>query len=191
MTALNTLGILSTSFTWNAFPTVLKEFPHMLSTCWLLFLHSAVQIVRLCWIDDFMGQIGLLYRGRVWTQRGFAWGNWHWPCIRWSGLHNHPTSLNLDDLGWVGLQSEGKAANKCSAYVGTLSRLLENHSRWSWLRECQGCARLSSRKKGGYFKESNITNIFWFVQHFFGYYMIPYVLFHSFEVFTIILQCRK
>ena len=32
MTALHTLGILSTSFTWNAFPTVLKEFPHMLST---------------------------------------------------------------------------------------------------------------------------------------------------------------
>uniref|UniRef100_A0A8C7UUP4 Uncharacterized protein n=1 Tax=Oncorhynchus mykiss TaxID=8022 RepID=A0A8C7UUP4_ONCMY len=28
----NTGGILSTSFTWNAFPTVLKEFPHMLST---------------------------------------------------------------------------------------------------------------------------------------------------------------
>ena len=28
--------------TWNAFPTVLKEYPHMLSTCWLLFLYSAV-----------------------------------------------------------------------------------------------------------------------------------------------------
>ena len=28
MIALNTLGSLSTSFTWNAFPTVLKEFPH-------------------------------------------------------------------------------------------------------------------------------------------------------------------
>ena len=38
MTALHTLGILSTSFTWNAFPKkswkVLKELPHMLST-WL------------------------------------------------------------------------------------------------------------------------------------------------------------
>jgi hypothetical protein len=42
MTALHTLGILSTNFTWSAFPTVLKEFPHMLSTCWLLFLHSEV-----------------------------------------------------------------------------------------------------------------------------------------------------
>jgi hypothetical protein len=27
--ALHTLGILSTSFNWNAFPTVLKELPHM------------------------------------------------------------------------------------------------------------------------------------------------------------------
>uniref|UniRef100_A0A674D8M3 Pseudouridine synthase 7 n=1 Tax=Salmo trutta TaxID=8032 RepID=A0A674D8M3_SALTR len=41
MTALHTLGILSTCFTWNAFPTVLKE-AHMLSACWLLFLHFAV-----------------------------------------------------------------------------------------------------------------------------------------------------
>ena len=45
MTALHTLGIFSTSFTWNAFPTVLKKFPHMLSTCWLLFLHSAVRLI--------------------------------------------------------------------------------------------------------------------------------------------------
>ncbi|KAK6301202.1 hypothetical protein J4Q44_G00293000 [Coregonus suidteri] len=29
----------------NYFPTVLKEFPHMLSTCWLCFLHSAVQLI--------------------------------------------------------------------------------------------------------------------------------------------------
>uniref|UniRef100_A0A673XC18 Phosphotransferase n=1 Tax=Salmo trutta TaxID=8032 RepID=A0A673XC18_SALTR len=28
----------SLNLTWVAFPTVLKEFPHMLSTCWLLFL---------------------------------------------------------------------------------------------------------------------------------------------------------
>jgi hypothetical protein len=29
----------------------------------------------------------------------------------------------------VGPQSEGKAANKCSPYVGTPSRLLDKHSR--------------------------------------------------------------
>ena len=43
--ALHILGILSTSFNWNAFPTVLKVFPHILSTCWLLFLHSAVLLI--------------------------------------------------------------------------------------------------------------------------------------------------
>ena len=47
MTALHKFGILSTSFTWNAFPTVLKVIPHMLSTCWLLFLHSVVQLIPL------------------------------------------------------------------------------------------------------------------------------------------------
>ena len=50
---LHTLGILSTSFTWHRFPTVLKEFPHMLRTCWLLFLHSAVQLIpnHLNWVE--------------------------------------------------------------------------------------------------------------------------------------------
>ena len=55
-----------------------------------------------------------------------------------------PQSPNLNPieiLGWIGPQSEGKAANKSSAYVGTSSRLLEKHSRWSWLRECQECAK--------------------------------------------------
>ena len=33
-----------------------------------------------------------------------------------------------------------------SAYVGTPSRVLEKHSRWSWLRESQECAKLSPRK---------------------------------------------
>ena len=61
-------------------------------------------------------------------------------CIKWPGLHNHPTSTQLR-------LSEGKTANKCSAYVGTPSRLLEKHSRWIWLRECQECAKLSSRKR--------------------------------------------
>jgi hypothetical protein len=53
LTALHTLGILSTSFTWNSLPTVLKEFPHMLSNCWLLFLHSAVQLIpnHLIWME--------------------------------------------------------------------------------------------------------------------------------------------
>jgi hypothetical protein len=45
MTALQTLGILSTTLMWNASLTALKEFPRMLSTFWLIFLHSAVQLI--------------------------------------------------------------------------------------------------------------------------------------------------
>ena len=47
------LYIVECLYTWNAFPTVLKEFPHMLGTCWLLFLHSVVQLIpndlNCCW----------------------------------------------------------------------------------------------------------------------------------------------
>ena len=51
--SLYNLGILSASFAWNALPTVLKEFTHILSTCWLLFLHSAVQLIpnHLNWVE--------------------------------------------------------------------------------------------------------------------------------------------
>ena len=63
---------------------------------------------------------------------------------------------NWDGLGWVGPQREGKAANKCSSYVGSPSKLLEKHSRWSWLRECQECAKLSSRQKVAIWRITNI-----------------------------------
>ena len=77
----------------------------------------------------------------IWKRRVIECG------IRWPGLHNHPTSSNWDGLGWVGPQSEEKAANKCSAYVGTPSRLLEKHSSWSWMRECQEHKNMSSRQR--------------------------------------------
>jgi hypothetical protein len=44
------------------------------------------------------------------------------------------------------------------------------------------------KAKGGYFEESKIY--FDFFEHLFAYYMIPCVLFHSFDVFTIIQQCN-
>ena len=56
MTALHTLGILSTSFTRNAFPTVLKEFPRMLSTYWLLFLHGSTH-PKPSQLGDYGGQV--------------------------------------------------------------------------------------------------------------------------------------
>ena len=38
--------------TWNGFPTVLKEFPEMLSTCWPFCLHSVVHLIpnHLDWV---------------------------------------------------------------------------------------------------------------------------------------------
>jgi hypothetical protein len=71
---------------------------------------------------------------------------------------------NWDDLEWVGPQSEGKAANKCSACVRMPSRLLEKHSRWSWLREYQACAKAVTAK-GGYFEESQVYNVFGLIKN--------------------------
>ena len=49
----HSLNQLHLECTWNAFPTVLKVLPHMLSTCWLLFIHSAVQLIpnHLNWVE--------------------------------------------------------------------------------------------------------------------------------------------
>jgi hypothetical protein len=50
------------------------------------------------------------------------------------------------------------------------------------------CAKLSSRQRVATLKNLKYIDLF---KKKSGYYMIPYVLFHSFDVFTIILQCRK
>ena len=50
----------------------------------------------------------------------------------------------LNQHGYHNILQQGKAAKKCSAYVGTPSRLLEKQSRGSWVRECQECAKLAS-----------------------------------------------
>jgi hypothetical protein len=85
-----------------------------------------------------------------------------WPRIEWwSAASDDLASTipqpqpNWDGLGWVGPQNEGKADNKCSTYMGTPSRLLEMHSRWSWLKECQECASCY-QGIGWLFEESQI-----------------------------------
>jgi hypothetical protein len=60
--------------------------------------------------------------------------------------------------------------------------LIEIHSRWQVGWENAKSVH-SSQGKGWLFEESQI--------YIFGYYMIPYVLFRGFDVFTIILQCRN
>ena len=67
-----------------------------------------------------------------------------WPRRRVMVLHQMTwppqlPNLNPIEMVWVKLDSrlKEKYANKCSAYVGTPSRLLEKHSSWYWLREWQ------------------------------------------------------
>ena len=127
MTTLHTLGILSTSFTWDVFPTVLKEFPHMLSTCWLLFLHSAVQLIP-NQLNGSIGQIAV-------TQPGGVLG--HCPV-------------------------EKQMIVPLSTFQVTTS--------WSRLRECQECAKLSSRQRVATLKNLK--------------YKIHFDLFHTFLVTT-------
>ena len=90
--------------------------------------------------------------------------------IRWPGLHNHLTSTQLR---WFGMSWTAEW-RKSAQHVGTPSRRLENHSRWSWLRK----AKLSSNAKGGYFEESQL--------YFFSYYMIPCVI----SLFWCLHRCR-
>ena len=83
----------------------------------------------------------------------------------------------------VGPQSEGKAVlsiygNSFKAVGKTfLMKLVERMP-----RVCKAVIKA----KGGHFEEYQIY--FDLFNTFFGYYVIPYVLFHSFDVFTIILQ---
>ena len=54
--------------------------------------------------------------------------------------------------------------------------LLGNHSRWSWLRECQECANLSSRQRVATLKNLNYKVYFDLFNIFGGYHMIPCVI---------------
>ena len=101
---MHTLGILSTSFNWNYFPTVLKEFPHMLSTCWLLFLHSVVQLIR--------------------NHLNFVEAGWLW---RLGHLLQH--SINLL-LGQIALTQPGGVLGHCPVEKQMIVPLSANQMGW-------------------------------------------------------------
>ena len=64
-------------------------------------------------------------------------------CIRWPGLHNHPTSTHLR---WFGMSWTAEWS-KSSQQVLSNSFKTKKPSGKSWLRECQECVKLSSRVK--------------------------------------------
>ena len=58
-----------------------------------------------------------------------------------------PQSPDLNPIEMVGNELDRRVketASKCSACGNSL---LEKHSSWSWLRECQDCVKLSSRQR--------------------------------------------
>jgi len=99
-----------------------------------------------------------------------------------------------DGLGWVGPQSEGKAANKCSAHLGTPSKLLKQHSWWLPREaEWENAKRVPSCHQSKWWLLRIIYNITYssLFNTFLVYYIIPYVFLHSLDVFSINLQCRS
>ena len=109
MTALHTIGILSTSFTWNVFPTIL-EFPNMMSTCWPLFLHSAVQLIP---------------NHRHWVEVGWFWRPGH--------LLQHSITLLL---GQIALTQPGGVLGHCPVEKQMIVPLSENQMGWRIAAEC-------------------------------------------------------
>ena len=97
--------------------------------------------------------------------------------------------LNRFGMSW--LQSEGKAANKCSAYVRTPSRLLEelpHEAGWENAKSVQSC----HRGKGWLlWRISNIKYILICLTLFLVTKWFQMCYFIVFYVFTIIVQFRK
>ena len=104
--------ILSTSFTWDAFPTVLKEFPYMLSTCRLLFLHSAVQL-----IPNHLN----------WHEVGWLWRPGH--------LMQHSITLSL---GQIALTQPGGVLGHCPIEKQMIVPLSPNLVGWRIAAVCSG-----------------------------------------------------
>ena len=104
-------------------------------------------------------------------------------CIRWPVLHNHLTSTQLR---WFGMswtpelrKSSQQVLRICEDSFKIVVKAFQVKLVERMPRVCRAVI------KADYFEESKI-----YFDLFNNYYMIPYVL-YSFDVFAIILQCRK
>ena len=95
-------------------------------------------------------------------------------CIRWFGLHNHPTSTQLRWFGMRWTADWRKCSQQVLSICGNSFKTVGKAFQEKLVERMPRVCKAVIKAKGGYFKD------------FFGYYMIPYVLFHSFDVFTII-----
>ena len=219
MTALHTLGILSTSFTmWKIVQIKTNTPQHQLfrGDCvyeqwtldwWKAVLWSGVQmwdfwfqLLCLCqthcgWMDDLL--MCSSHR-KAWRRRcggallvaliHLEFNAQHSAVIvGLSAKNNHPTSPQLRWFGMSWTAEWRKSSQQVLSICGnskTVGKVFQGRPVERMPRMCKAVMKA----KGGYFEESKI---YFDLFNTFGYYMIPYVLFHSVDVFTIILQRRK
>jgi hypothetical protein len=93
--------------------------------------------------------------------------------------------LNSNEMVWDELKEWRRIIQQVLSICGNSFKTFGKPFQVKLVERLQGC------HQGKVWLLSKIANIFGFVFHLFGYYMIPDVLFHGFDVFTIILQCRK
>ena len=92
---------------------------------------------------------------------------------------------NWDGLGWIGPQEkQPTSAQHMWELLQDSWKSIPGEASWENAKSVQS----GQRQKGGYFEKSKI---YFDLFNTYGYYMIPYVLLHSFDVFTTILKRRN
>ncbi len=101
-------------------------------------------------------------------------------CVRWPGLHDHPTETQLR---WFEMSWKEKQPTSAQLVRELLQDCWETAPGDDLMNLTERMSRVSKaviKVEGGYFKESKIV-----------YYIIPHVLFHSFVAFSVNPQCTK
>ena len=95
----------------------------------------------------------------------------------------HPQSPNLDPIEMIWDKSERRVNEKQTS----AQHMLEKYSSWSWLRECQECAKLSSRQRVSTLKNLKYKSLFWFLHDYICYLIVlmSSLLFYNVEIVQI------
>ena len=97
----------------------------------------------------------------------------------------NPIEMVWDELDCRGRKSSQQVLSICGNSFKTVGEAFLMNMVEGKPRVCKTVIK----EKGGYFEESKIyLDLF---NTCLGNYKIPYVLFHNFDVFIVILQCRK
>ena len=109
-------------------------------------------------------------------------------CIRWPGLHNHSTSTQLRWFGISWNPEWRKSCQQVPSICGNSYNTIGKAFQVKLVKRMPRVCKAVIKAKVGYFEECKIyfdlLNTFLVTTWF-------HVLFHSFDVLTIILQCRK